>query len=71
MSDYTKEIKQSVIDGTLMTIGIYTIAWMGSKIGVSKPSLSMTFENMAKFVAYAAIADAAIDYEKKNKYIPS
>ena len=68
MSDYTKEIKDSVIDGTLVTIGIYSIAWIGSKIGVSKPSLSISFENIAKFVAYATIADAAINYAKKKKY---
>ena len=49
----------------LMTIGIYGIAWIGSKIGVSKPSLSITFENTAKFVGYATIADTAIDYARR------
>ena len=55
MSDYTKDIKQSLIDGTLMTIGIYGLAWIGSKIGITKPSLSMSFENIAKFVGYAGL----------------
>ena len=50
MSDYTKDIKQSLIDGTLMTIGIYGLAWIGSKLGITKPSLSASFENIAKFV---------------------
>ena len=71
MSDYTKNIKDSLIDGRLMIIGIYGIAWIFSKIGVSKPSLSMSSENIAKFVGYAGIADGGIDYLKKNKYIPS
>ena len=71
MSDYTKDIKQSLIDGGLMAIGICGLAWIGSKIGISKPSLSMGFENMAKITGYAAIADKGIDYLKKNKYIPS
>ena len=71
MSEYTKDIKQSLIDGGLMTIGIYGLAWIGSKIGITKPSLSMSFENIAKFVGYAGIADGGIDYLKKNKYIPS
>ena len=71
MSDYTKDIKQSLIDGSLMAIGIYGLAWIESKIGITKPSLSMSFENIAKFTGYAGLADAGIDYLKKNKYIPS
>jgi hypothetical protein len=70
-STYTKEIKESVIDGSLMTLGIFTLAWIGSKLGMSKPTLNLSGENIAKLAVYAAATDAAIDYAKKNKYIPS
>ena len=65
-----KELKESLIDAALLTTGLYAISWTASKIGVSKPSLAMSAENIAKVVIYLTAADMAKDYAKEQKIIP-
>jgi hypothetical protein len=69
--DWRKEVKESIIDGILMTVGMFGLAWIGSKIGISKPSLAPSGENIGKFVVYAGITDAGIAYMKEQNWIPT
>jgi hypothetical protein len=69
--DWKKELKESLIDGILFTVGMFGLAWGGSKVGIAKPSLAPSGENIAKFVAYAGITDAGIAYVKEQKWIPT
>ena len=69
--DWQKELKESLIDGGLMTVGLLSLAWVGSKVGVQKPSLALSGESMAKLLVYAAISDAGIAYAKQQKWIPT
>ena len=39
--DVKKELKESLIDAGLLTAGLYTLAWVGSKLGVQKPSFAI------------------------------
>ena len=70
MVDWKKDIKQSVVDGVLMTTGLITVAWVGSKAGILKPSFAPTGENLIKLFIYASAADAGISYAKEKKWIP-
>ena len=54
-----------------MTIGVFTLAWLGSKAGISKPNLAPSGENIAKVAVYAIATDAGIAYAKQQKWIPS
>ena len=65
-----KDIKQSVVDGALMTSGLISLAYIGSKAGIAKPSFAPTGENLIKLFIYAAAVDAGINYAKKKKWIP-
>ena len=67
---YQKEIKESVIDGGLLTLGFFASSWIMGKCGMSKP-IALTTENFGKSFAALAATDAAIAYAKKEKYIPS
>lgn len=69
--DWKKDIKQSLIDASLITTAIYGLAWLGSKAGVAKPTLSFTAENALKVYGYAVVADVALDYAKNEKWIPT
>ena len=68
--DYKRELKQSLIDASLLTVGIYGLAWGDSKIGVSKPTLAMSAENIRKIVIYLSASEILIDYLKQQKVIP-
>ena len=68
--DYKKELKESLIDASLLTVGIYGLAYGGSKIGISKPTLAMSAENIAKIVIYLTASDMLKDYLKQQKIIP-
>lgn len=68
---WKKELKESVIDGGLMTVGLLSLAWAGSKVGVQRPNLSPSGENIAKLLVYAAAVDAGIAYAKQQKWIPT
>ena len=59
------------MDGALLTIGIFTLARIGSKIGMAKPSLAPTAENVGKIFIYSALADASIANAKEPKWVPS
>ena len=65
-----KELKESLIDAALLTTGLYAISWAGSKIGVSKPSLAMSAENIIKVVLYLTASDMLKNYAKEQKIIP-
>ena len=68
--DYKKELKESLIDASLLTVGIYGLAYGGSKIGISKPTLAMSAENIAKIVIYLTASDMLKDYLTQQKIIP-
>ena len=68
--DYKKELKELLIDASLMSAGLYTLSWVGSKIGVSKPTLAMTAENIGKIIIYLTASDMLKDYLKSQKIIP-
>ena len=68
--DYKKELKESLIDASLLTTGIYGLAWAGSKLGISKPTLAMSAENIGKIVIYLTASDMLKDYLKQQKIIP-
>ena len=68
--DYKKELKESLIDASLLTVGIYSLAWDGSKVGISKATLAMTAENIAKIAIYLTASDMLKDYLKQQKIIP-
>ena len=55
--DYKKELKDSLIDASLLTTGVYSLAWLGSKLGISKPTLAMSAENIGKIVIYLTASD--------------
>lgn len=67
--DYKKDLKESAIDAAILTTGVLTLAWAGSKAGVSKPTLSPTPENIAKIAVYLAATDMLKDYAKSQKWI--
>ena len=68
--DYKKELKESLIDASLLTVGVYGLAWGGSKIWVSKPTLAMSAENIAKIVIYLSASGMLKVYLKEQKIIP-
>jgi len=68
--DYKKELKDSLIDACLLGAGIFTLAWVGSKAGISKPNLSFSAENAGKIVIYLTASDMVKDYAKQQKIIP-
>ena len=67
--DYKKELKESVYDGAIMTAGLLLESWLGSKVGISKPSLTMNAENIGKIIIYLTAADMLKDYAKDQKWI--
>jgi xanthine/uracil/vitamin C permease (AzgA family) len=67
--DWKKELKASAIDGVLFTIGIFGLAWIGSKMSIPKPSLDPSGKSIGKFIIYAGITDASIAYMKEQKWI--
>jgi len=69
--DYKKELKESIIDASLLTTGVYGLAWIGSKVGISKPTLAMSAENIGKIVIYLTVSDMLKDYAKQQKWIPT
>ena len=68
--DYKKELKESLIDASLLTTGVYGLAWIGSKLGISKPTLAISAENIGKIVIYLTASDMLKDYLKQQKIIP-
>ena len=62
--DWKKDLKESLIDASIMTIGLYGISWIGTKAGIPKPNFSMTAENVGKVGIYLTIADIAKEYVK-------
>ena len=68
--DYKKELKDSLIDASLLTTSVYSLAWIGSKLGISKPTLAMSAENIGKIVIYLTASDMLKDYLKQQKIIP-
>ena len=69
--DYKKELKDSLIDASIMTAGLCGLAWVGSKVGVSKPTLALSAENIGKIVIFLTASDLIKDYLKKEKIISS
>ena len=69
--NYKKELKKSLIDASLMTAGPWGLAWIGSQVGVSKPTLAMSAENIGKIVIYLTASDMLKDYLKHEKILPS
>ena len=69
--NYKKELKDSLIDAALKTTSLYGLAWIGSKVGISKPTLTMSAENIGKIGGYLAVSDMLIDYLKQSKIIPA
>ena len=69
--DYKKELKDSLIDASLLSTGLYRLAWIGSKVGISKPTLAISVENIGKIVVYLTANDILKDYLKQQKIIPS
>ena len=69
--DWNKELKDSLIDASLLTAGVFGLSWVGSKVGIAKPNLSMTAENIGKFAIYLTVSDVLKDYAKRQKWIPS
>ena len=67
---YKKELKDSLTDALYLTGGLYVTSWGLSKVGVGKPSFSMSGENIAKIVIYLTAADMLKDYLKQQKIIP-
>ena len=61
-------MKDSLIDASLLTVGIYELSWVGSKIRVSKPTLAMSAENIGKIVIYLTASDMIKEYLKQYKY---
>ena len=68
--DVKKELKESLIDAGLLTAGLYTLAWVGSKLGIQKLSFAMSGENIGKIIVYLTAADMIKDYAKQQKIIP-
>ena len=68
--DYKKELKQSLLDASLLTVAIYGLAYAGGKIGVSKPTLAASAENIEKIAFYLTAGDMLKDYLKQQKIIP-
>ncbi|WP_143217080.1 hypothetical protein [Acinetobacter baumannii] len=68
--DVRKELKDSLIDASLLTIGIFRVSWAGSKLGISKPTLAFSAENIGKIVIYLTASDMLKDYFKQQKIIP-
>ena len=64
MSDWKKDIKQSVVDGALMTTGLVTLAWVGSKAGIAKPSFVPTSENLIKLFIFVSAAEEEFPMRK-------
>lgn len=50
--DYKKELKDSLIDASLLTTGVFGLTFIGSKLSISKPVLALTAENIGKAVIY-------------------
>ena len=69
--DWKKELKDNVIDASLLTTGIYSLSFLGSKMGISKPTLALNAENIVKFFGYLILSDLAKDYAKQQKWIPT
>ena len=67
--DYKKDLKESLIDAAILTTGLYTLSWAGSKAGVSKPTFSFSADNIAKIGVYLTATDMARDYAKSQKWI--
>ena len=66
--DYSKELKDSLMDAAYLTRGIYAFILGFIKSGISKPSLSMSGENIAKMLMiYLTAADMLKDYLKHRK----
>ena len=68
--DYKKEFKESVIDACLLTVGLEAFSLIGSKIGIPKPTLALSAENIGKIVIYLTASDMLKDYLKQQKIIP-
>ena len=68
--DVKKELKESLIDAGLLTAGLYTLACVGSKLGIQKPSFAMSAENILKIAAYLTASDMIKDYAKQQKIFP-
>ena len=68
--DYKKELKDSLIDACYLTVGIFSIAWAGSKVGISKPTFSVTPENIGKIGTYLTAADMIYSSLKHYKILP-
>ena len=69
--DYKKELKEALIDASLMTTGLLLLSFVGSKAGISKPSMALSAENVGKIVIYLTAADMLKDYAKDQKWIPA
>ena len=71
MSGYEKEITDSLYNAFLTTAGVVAIGWGAKKaLGMSKPSAKIDTEDVVKLTGYIAASTLAIDYAKKNGWIP-
>ena len=68
--DWKKDIKQSMMDAVVVTSIIYGLSWAASKAGVSKPTFTLTAENVVKIWAYTTVGDDTLAYAKEEKWIP-
>ena len=69
--DYQKELKESLIDASIMSVGLYGLSWIGSRVGIQKPTLTVNMENIGKIVIYLMISDMLKDYLKQQNIIPA
>ena len=69
--DWQKDLKTSLIDASIISVGLYGLSWIGSKLGIQKPTLSMSAENIGKIVIYLTASDMLKDYLKQQNIIPS
>ena len=68
--DYKKELKDSLKDAGVLTVIVFPLAWAGSKIGISKPTFSVTPENIGKIGTYLTAADMIYSSLKHYKILP-
>ena len=69
--DYQKELKESLIDASIMSVGLYGLSWIGSKVGIQKSTLATSVENIGKIVIYLTASDMLKDYLKQQNIIPA
>ena len=72
MSEYKKEIADSIYDAFVVVGFTIGYAMIGKKVfGMSKPNAKMDFEDVAKLTGYVSAAMMSKDYAVKQGWIPA